>query len=73
MFQWFKPTDSGEGLERMRQQLGLMLSDGRHIFDAATSAFLGGADAEVIREDLFATDKRIKSEERTKRPRARKS
>lgn len=64
MFQWFKPSDSGEGLERMRQQLGLMLSDGRHIFDAATSALLGGADVEVIREDLFATDKRINDRER---------
>ena len=70
MFQWFKPTDSGEGLERMRQQLGLMLSDGRHIFDAATSAFLGGADAEVIREDLFATDKRINDRERAIRRQA---
>ena len=70
MFQWFKPTDSGEGLERMRQQLGLMLSDGRHIFDAATSAFLGGADAEVIRADLFATDKRINDRERAIRRQA---
>jgi len=70
MFQWFRPSDSGEGLERMRQQLGLMLSDGRHIFDAASSAFLGGADVEVIREDLFATDKRINDRERAIRRQA---
>ena len=70
MFEWLKTSDSNEGLERMRQQLGSMLSDGRHIFDAAANAFLGGADPEVIREDLFATDKRINKTERSIRRQA---
>lgn len=36
-----------------------MLEDGRHIFDAAANLLLGGGDPEVIRGDLFETDKRI--------------
>ena len=36
-----------------------MLEDGRHIFDAAANALLGGTDPEVIRKDLFKTDRRI--------------
>ena len=70
MFDWLKTSDSGEGLERMRQQLGTMLSDGRHVFDAASNAFLGGADPDVVREDLFATDKRINDTERAIRRQA---
>jgi len=64
MFEWFKPTDSASGLERMRHQLGEMLSEGRHIFDAAANAYLGGADPEVVRQNLFDTDKRINDLER---------
>ena len=47
------------GLERMRTQFGQMLDAGRHIFDSASNAFLGGTDVEVIRRDLFDTDKQI--------------
>ena len=64
MFSWFKPSDTADGLERMRQQLGEMLADGRHIFDAAANAFLGGVDPDVVRQDLFATDKHINNLER---------
>jgi phosphate uptake regulator len=64
MFDWFKPTDTASGIEKMRHQLGQMLVDGRHVFDAAANAFLGGADPEVVRENLFATDKRINDLER---------
>ncbi|MHC4954733.1 MAG: PhoU domain-containing protein [Planctomycetota bacterium] len=70
MFQWFKPIDSAEGLEEMRSRVGDMLTDGRHIFDAAANAFLGGADPEVIRDNLFATDKRINDLERKVRRQA---
>ncbi len=70
MFKWFKPIDSVEGLEEMRARVGDMLSEGRHIFDAAANAFLGGADPEIIREDLFATDKRINDLERKVRRQA---
>ena len=54
MFKWFKPIDSAAGMEEMRARVEDMLSEGRHIFDAAANAFLGGADPEVIRDDLFA-------------------
>jgi phosphate transport system protein len=66
MFDWF--TSKGEtgraGLERMRAEFGQMLDAGRHVFDTAANAFLGGTDLEVIRKDLFKTDKRINRAER---------
>jgi hypothetical protein len=52
MFKWFKPIDSVEGLEEMRARVGDMLSEGRHIFDAAANAFLGGADPEIILREV---------------------
>jgi len=70
MFKWFKPIDSAAGMEEMRARVEDMLSEGRHIFDAAANAFLGGADPEVIRDDLFATDKRINNLERKVRRQA---
>ena len=66
MFDWFK-SEGGTGsvgLQRMRTDFGQMLDSGRHMFDTASNAFLGGTDLEVIREDLFATDKRINRGER---------
>ena len=62
MFDWFstKTAPAGTaGLEDMRAQFGQMLDAGRHVFDTAANAFLGGTDLEVIRNDLFDTDKRI--------------
>ncbi len=41
-----------------------MLEDGRHVFDAASNSLLGGTDPEIIKDDLWATDKRINSNER---------
>ena len=61
MFEWFtggRKTASG-GLEKMWAEFGQMLDAGGHIFDTAANAFLGGTDVEVIRRDLFETDKRI--------------
>lgn len=40
-----------------------MLDDGRHIFDAASNALVGGTAPDAIREDLFTTDKRINETE----------
>ena len=44
MFDWF--TSSGDrgasGLEKMRAEFGQMLDAGRHVFDTAANAFLGG-------------------------------
>jgi phosphate uptake regulator len=60
MFKWLKRIDpESSGLSQMMRQFGQMLTEGRHIFDAATNAFLGGTDPEVVREDLFATDQTI--------------
>jgi phosphate uptake regulator len=64
MFEWFsKQSDAGTGLDKMRAEFGQMLDAGRHTFDAAANAFLGGTDLEVIRQDLFDTDKRINEAE----------
>ena len=62
MFDWFSKKSSppgSAGLEDMRADFGQMLDAGRHVFDTAANAFLGGTDLEVIRRDLFDTDKRI--------------
>lgn len=61
MFDWFLSGVKGgsTGLEQMRAEFGQMLDAGRHIFDTASNALLGGTDLEVIRQDLFDTDKRI--------------
>jgi phosphate transport system protein len=60
MFEWFSGSSQGNpGLEKMRAEFGQMLDAGRHIFNSAANAFLGGTDPEVIRQDLFSTDKRI--------------
>ena len=65
MFDWFFRTSTGQrGLEKMRAEFGKMLDAGRHIYDAAANALLGGTDIEVIRQDLFDTDKRINDAER---------
>jgi phosphate uptake regulator len=64
MFDWFIGKAGTPGLERMRTEFGQMLDAGRHAFDTAANAFLGGTDLEVIRKDLFKTDKRINRAER---------
>lgn len=66
MFDWFNKKSAppgSAGLEDMRAQFGQMLDAGRHVFDTAANAFLGGTDLEVIRSDLFDTDKRINKAE----------
>lgn len=60
MFKWFSAESEGVSRQQeMRATFGQMLDAGRHIFDAAANALLGGTDVEVIRPDLFSTDKRI--------------
>jgi len=64
MFEWFFSGDSGgEGLKKMHSQFGQMLDSGKHVFETAANAYLGGTDLGVIREDLFSTDKRINKAE----------
>ena len=64
MFKWFAKEEKSSGMRKMRTELGQMLDAGKHIFDTASNAFLGGTDLEVIRKDLFTTDKRINKAER---------
>lgn len=65
MFSWFRGSEpSSDGLERMRAEFGQMLDAGRHVFDVAANALLGGTDVEVIRKDIFDTDERINQSER---------
>lgn len=65
MFEWFKSL-GGEspGLIDLHRSFLEMLQDGRHIFDAAANALVGGTDPDVIREDLYTTDQRINHTER---------
>ncbi|MFT7677749.1 MAG: phosphate transport system protein [Planctomycetota bacterium] len=65
MFDWFQNQGSDSpGLDELHRSFLEMLQDGRHIFDAASNALLGGTDPEVIREDLYTTDQRINHTER---------
>ncbi|MBN2296131.1 MAG: hypothetical protein JXM70_27115 [Pirellulales bacterium] len=66
MLDWFTSGQEQEspGLQKLRSEFGQMLDAGRHVFDTAANAFLGGTDLEVIRNDLFSTDKRINKAER---------
>lgn len=64
MFGWLKNLGSdSKGLSKMHTQFLEMIDDGRHIFDAAANGLLGGSDPDVIREDLFTTDRRINETE----------
>ena len=53
----------GSNFDEIQQRFLQMLEDGRHIFDAAANALVGGTDPEVIRSDLFRTDRRINETE----------
>ena len=65
MFEWISALRSQpSGLDEIMQYFEQMLEDGRHVFDAATNSLLGGTDPEIIKDDLWATDKRINSNER---------
>jgi len=60
MFDWLqKLGGSSQGHSDLQRRFLEMLQDGRHIFDAASNALLGGTTPEVIRADLYETDRRI--------------
>lgn len=65
MFEWLSALRSQpSGLDEIMQYFEQMLEDGRHVFDAAANSLLGGTDPAIIKDDLWATDKRINSNER---------
>ena len=60
MFEWIKKfVSEGSGLKPTFESFTKMMMDGRHMFDLASSALLGGTTPEVIRQDLFETDRKI--------------
>ena len=61
MFEWLKALVPGSKTSNhvLSTEFGHMLDSGRHIFDAAVNTLLGGTDPDVVKEDLFATDKSI--------------
>ena len=69
MFDWFKNTApaASEGMNNMTSEFGHMLDAGRHCFDVAANALLGGTDPAVIRKDLFLTDQSINEAEQNVR------
>ena len=62
MFKWLRGT--GDGLAGVEERFGGMLSDGRHVFDLAMAARLGGADPESIKDTLHETEERTDEAER---------
>jgi phosphate transport system protein len=64
MMRWLQSMGpESRSLNEIHSSFLQMLQDGRHVFDAAANALLGGTDTDVIREDLFATDRRINQTE----------
>lgn len=60
MMRWLQRLGpESKNLEGIHRRFLEMIVDGRHAFDAAANALLGGTDPEVIRRDLFSTDERI--------------
>ncbi len=60
MMRWLQSLGpESRSLNEIHSQFLEMMVDGRHVFDAAANALLGGTAPEVIRDDLFATDRRI--------------
>jgi phosphate uptake regulator len=62
MFRWMR--DQGDGLAKVEEVFVRMLVDGRHVFDVAMSARVGGADPAVLEHDLNETEERTDEAER---------
>jgi phosphate uptake regulator len=61
MFKWFRGES---GLDGVEDRFVGMLTDGRHVFDLAMSARLGGADPDSVAGPLFETEERTDEAER---------
>ncbi len=64
MWKWLNRANPEPSFGEFRRKFDQMLGHGRHVFDLASNAILGGADPDVIRDDLFRTDKKINKLER---------
>lgn len=65
MFHWLKKIqNSVSSAEEALQYFEQMLEDGRYMFETSSNALLAGTDPELVKEDLWSTDKRINALER---------
>ena len=65
MFHWLKRIQTSvTSAEEVLQYFEQMLEDGRYMFETASNTLLAGTEPETVREDLWATDKRINKLER---------
>ena len=65
MFHWLKRIQTSvTSAEEVMQYFEQMLEDGRYMFETASNALLAGTDPELVKEDLWSTDKRINKLER---------
>jgi phosphate uptake regulator len=62
MFKWLRDTE--DGLAKVQELFTRMLVDGRHVFDVAMSARVGGADPAALSDDLLETESRTDELER---------
>jgi len=54
----------GPSIDKMVDHVAEMLGHARHVFDAAMSALLAGADPDALADDIFGTDRIINELER---------
>ncbi len=60
MFQWLKNLGGDDSsFQPIVNLFNVMLQDGHRMFDLASNSLLGDVPADVIREDLFLTDRKI--------------
>ena len=65
MFHWLKKIqNSVSSAEEALQYFEQMLEDGRYMFETSSNALLAGTDPELVKDDLWSTDKRINALER---------
>ena len=60
---FFRRGDGDSGLDQITARTVSMVSDARHSFDLASTALLGGANVEIVGEDVRQTDDRINTAE----------
>ena len=60
---FFRRGDGDSGLDQITARTVSMVSDARYSFDLASTALLGGANVEIVGEDVRQTDDRINAAE----------